>query len=49
MVEVNILEGVFLQTLPSSQPCNESNDYPPPSVKTYWILRGTEKELHDEK
>ena len=35
-------------SLPLS-PVNESNDYPPPSVKTYWILRGTEKELHDEK
>ena len=49
MVEGNILEGVYLQTLPSSQPRNEINDCTPPSVKTYWILRGTEKELHDEK
>ena len=49
MVKGNILDGVYWKTLLPLSPVNESNDYPPPSVKTYWILRGTEKEFRDEK
>ena len=52
MVKSNIRDEVYSRGCKCSLPLipvSEINDYPPTSVKTYWILRGSEKEFRDEK